>query len=228
MKTSLIVTTANEPFDLDTCLSFLYQTENNTYLDEILVIAPDTKSKEVVDSYNATTRFKNKLKFVKDKGKGKIAALNLGLKKAQGAIILFTDGDCVVYGIEDIVESFINDQVMVATGQVVFNKNPGNKWEFFHKFLVKAAHHMRTKSGFIEATGYLFAIRKGFTEEFPCDVAEDSWASAEAFKKGYKVVYCPSSWVVVKPPMNMRDWIKQKTRTALAPERQQGPRMKSF
>lgn len=220
MKYTLIITTAHEPDDLKDCLMSASYFEDRHADREVLVVAPDKKSKALAEQYG--------FNYIKDEGKGKIAALNLGLKHATGDVIAFTDGDCTFLNLYKLIDVFQDEQVGLASGRVMSKKMKNKKWQFYHRYLLGAADYIRRKKDFVEATGYLFAIRRNLFNEFPYDVAEDSWASATIYQKGYKTVYVPEATVFVKGPESQADWIKQKMRCALAHERQEGPKIKTF
>jgi len=214
---SIIITTAYEHKLLTKCIESINPIENY----EILIIAPDKNSEKIAKKHNCI--------YIKDKGKGKIAALNLSLKHAKGDILIFTDGDCVINNIEYLQDVFDDKKIGLATGKVIpKDKIIKTKWNFFHSFLLNAADYIRKKEKFIEATGYLMAVRKKLIKEFPYDVAEDSWLSTEIYKQGYNIAYVPNSTVAVMGPQNVKDWVNQKTRTAMAHEKQQGIKIKTF
>lgn len=229
MKTrfSVIITTAHEPELAKACMysifsSILYQSYRNYDL-EVLVVAPDKETERV-----ATTIQGGLVRYIKDKGKGKIAALNLSLKKANGEILIFTDGDCIIRNIGELFDAFDDGKVGLATGMVVSKDMPNNFWGFAHNFLLGGADYIRKRRDFVEATGYLFGFRKGLIKKFPDDVAEDSWSSAQVYGLGYQTKYVPEATVAVKGPTNLKDWLSQKSRCISAHEKQQGKRVKTF
>ena len=59
----------------------------------------------------------------------------------------------------------------------------------------------------------MFAIRNNIIKGFPTDVAEDTVIPYLFHKKGYRIGYAENARVYVKWPDNMKDWIKQKTRS---------------
>lgn len=217
-KRTIVITTANESHLLRKCLKSIEEDINT----EVLVVAPDVESEKVAKEF--------KCKYIKDQGKGKIAALNLSLKHAKGKFILFTDGDCELNNEELLFHALETDKRLgLVTGKVVPAKEKiSNKWDFFHFFLLSAADYIRKKKSFKEVSAYMMAVRRELFKEFPYDVAEDSWLSTEVDKQGFDIGYIPKATVKVKGPQNVKDWVSQKTRTALAHERQQGKRIKTL
>lgn len=86
---SVIISTKNRPEKLNNCLKSILSNNFNNY--EVLVFDQSDKknSLELKDK-------KVKYFYTLSKGLGKSKNLNLGIKKANGEIIAFTDDDCVV------------------------------------------------------------------------------------------------------------------------------------
>lgn len=234
IKYSIIITTRNEPKQVLECMASIYESldgyDENDY--EILVVAPDDETRAACEFLYC--------RYIKDEGKGKIAALNLGLKEATGEVLVFTDGDCILSGLNHLFAAFDNKRTGLATGRVIPKPfvskgvpQPDvheDKWYFFHRFLLQAAHEQRQtrfeNKQYFESTAYLMAFRKGLITEFPDDVAEDAWIVKQL--KNHTHVYVPQATVAVKGPCNVKDWVSQKTRCILAHERIKGEKMKSF
>ena len=85
---------------------------------------------------------------------------------------------------------------------------------------------------FLECSGYLFAFRNTI-KSIPTDVAEDAHIPYLFWKQGYKIKYVPEAKVFVKYPNNLKDFIKQRVRTAKSHEKlkkysKEFPHVKSF
>jgi cellulose synthase/poly-beta-1,6-N-acetylglucosamine synthase-like glycosyltransferase len=184
-------------------------------------VAPDKKSAEVANEFKCV--------YVKDPGKGKITALNIALKHATGEWLIFTDGDTIHEFTFFIVEEIETKVYGLLTGKVEpMLTYCDSKWDFYHKFLLGGADYVRKRKRFIEASAYLMAVRKDLVTEFPYDIAEDSWLSVHVHGQGYNIGYVPDAIVRVSGPQSYDDWMSQKTRTAIAHEKQKGPRVKTF
>jgi len=226
---SIIITSFNEPHLERAINSILNQKIN--YKHEIIIAAPDKEAEKLTKKY--------KIKYFKDPEKGKSYALNLLLKKVKSEILILTDGDVYLgnNSINEILELFKDPLMGVATGRPMPEETRENKYGYFANLLFYGAHKIRKKlfneKKFLECSGYLFAFRNNVIKNFPSDVAEDTIIPYLFWKEGYKVGYAEKALVYVKNPDNIKDWIKQKKRTAKGHETLKKyysnfPRVKSF
>ncbi len=218
---SIVITSFNEPENVRKAIQAVL---NNKIKEkyELLVAAPDEATERVVKEF----RKKNKqMVYFKDPGKGKSFALNLVFKILKGDIWIFTDGDVYVgdNSINEILKIFENEEVGCVSGRPVSINPRDNMLGFWSHLLFDAgAHNIRcelnNKNCFLECSAYLFGFRNDITKNIPLNVAEDSMIPYLATKKGYKVKYAENAFVYVKNPTNIRDFIKQKVRTAKSHE----------
>jgi len=234
---SIIITSFNEPQTIGKAIeSFLNQNIKEKY--ELIVSAPDKPTLAVAREYK---RKYKQIKIFSDPGKGKSHALNLLLPKLKGDIILLTDGDVYVSenSVNQILEKFKDKKVGCVSGRPVPQNPRKNLLGFWSHSLCHAAHNLRQKRSrknqFLECSGYLWAFRNKVIKRFPKDVAEDTIIPIMFWLKGWKIDYSPESEVYVNFPKNLREFIKQKIRTAASHETlhqyvnpRKIPKMKSF
>lgn len=233
---SIVITSFNEPKTVKRAIEAVLKNKINEKY-ELVIVAPDRETEEVVKN------FKKKYKqivYFKDPGKGKSFALNLVFKTLKGRVWIFTDGDVYIgeNSMDEILNSFEDEGVGCVTGRPVSINSKNNMFGFWSHLLFEAgAHNIRKeldeKGNFLECSGYFFAFRNDITRNIPLNVAEDSIIPYLATKKGYKVKYAEKAFVYVKNPENLRDFIKQRVRTAKAHEALEDyapffPKVKSF
>jgi len=228
---SIVITAYKEEKWISKCIeSFLNQKIDDNY--EIIVSCPDKGTAKVVRKYK-------EVKIFKDPGKGKSFALNLLFKELKGDIWLFTDGDNFVgeNSVNEIMKLFKDDKFGVVGGRPVPMNKKNNMLGYWSHLLADSANKLRInlskKGKFLELSAYLFAFRKDVIKEIPVDVAEDAAIPYMFWKKGYKIGYTPKAEVYVKNPVNFKDWIKQRKRTADAHTKltkyfKDFPKVKSF
>src|SRR4030042_2659987 len=235
MKVTIIISSFKEP-SLNKAIEKAI-TQKVDFKYEVLVVAPDKDAEESVKHYKKTFKTIN---FLKDPGKGKSFGLNLVFKKLKSDIWVFTDGD--VYFDENvlsnIISSFEDKKVGCVCGRIIPINSKNTLLGYWAHLLADAgAHRIRKKLSdkgkFLECSGYLFAFRKGLIKEIPLNVAEDSYIPYIIFRKGYTIKYSPDSIVYVKNPTTIKDFIKQRIRTAKAHTSltdyfKDFPKMKSF
>lgn len=213
---SIIITSYKEP-GLKRCIdSIINQKIKENY--EILVVDPSKEAEKLTKNYK-----KLKIKYIKDPSKGKSNALQFGIKRANGNIIISTDGDVFLgeNSVNEFLKFFNNPEVGCVSGRPIALNEKNSMLGFWSHLLLDAgAHKIRLeqnkKNDFIECSGYLFAFRNKIIGAFPADVAEDSIVPYLFWKKGYKIKYSHNSKVYVKYPNNLREFIKQRVRTAKA------------
>ena len=232
---SIIITTYKEPLTIRKAIdSFNSQDIKESY--EILVVAPDKETENIVKGYKDL-----RIRYLKDPGKGKSNALNLAFKKARGNILILSDGDVYVSNnsVNEILNLFKNEEIGCISGRPVSITDKNNMVGFWSHFLVDiGAHEISRKrrflnNQFLECSGYLFAFRSGIIDKIPTDVAEDTIIPYYFDKKGFRIGYVENALVFVKYPVKIKEFIKQRVRTAKAHENLKKyaldiPRVKSF
>jgi cellulose synthase/poly-beta-1,6-N-acetylglucosamine synthase-like glycosyltransferase len=233
---SIVITSFKEPVLIRKAIQAAMDNKiNDKY--ELLVVAPDKETEEVVREFSKKYNF---IKYFRDPGKGKSFALNKIFNILKGEIWIFTDGDVQIdkNAILELLKPFKEPKVGCVTGRPISTNSKKEILGYWSHLLFDAgAHNIRSelnkKGEFLEGTGYLFGFRKGIIKEIPLDVAEDTFIPYKVMKQGYDVRYADKAMVYVKNPTNLKDFIKQKVRTAKAHEtlqdyEKQFPRVKSF
>lgn len=217
---SIIITTFQEPQTIQKAIdSFILQNIKEPY--ELIVVAPDKETENIVKSHKDV-----RIRFLKDKGIGKSNAINLALNKAKGNILILSDGDVYVSknSVDQILNLFENKDIGCVSGRPVSISDKGNIIGFWSHFLVDVgAHEISRKrrflqNKFLECSGYLFAFRSGIIDKIPTDVAEDTIIPYYFYKKGYRIGYAENALVYVKYPTKLKEFIRQRVRTAKAHE----------
>lgn len=208
---SIIITTFKESKTLPKAIEMILRQDiDQDY--EILIIGPDKETELIANKFSEKY---SQIKYLKDNGKGKPAALNLGFKKAQGKIFVLTDGDVYLgeKALNSLLKPFKNKNVGAVTGRPLSLNNKKNIFGYWSHFLTQAAHEWRLKYSNFPCSGYLYAFRN-IINKIPENVlAEDGIITNIIREKGFLIKYVPEAKVYVKFPENFKDWIKQKTRS---------------
>lgn len=122
-KVSIVVPVLNEEKTLEACLKSI---KGNSY-----------KNKELIVIDNGSTDGSQKIarkyadKFFIEKKKGIVFAKNLGIKKASGEFIAFTDADCIVSKdwLKELISCFKDNSIASAGGP---NLTPKDDSDFSH------------------------------------------------------------------------------------------------
>jgi cellulose synthase/poly-beta-1,6-N-acetylglucosamine synthase-like glycosyltransferase len=218
MDATIIISSFREP-NLRKAVEEALNQETKVKYD-VLVISPDGEAEDIVNEYKKKGE---KISFLKDPGKGKSFGLNLAFKKLKSAIWIFTDGD--VYfdknALNNLILTFEDKSVGCVCGKIIPTNSKETITGYWAHLLAEAGANsirkeLSDKNLFLECSGYLFAFRTNLISEIPLDVAEDSYIPYVIFRKGYKIKYSENSIVYVKNPTKIKDFIKQRIRTAKA------------
>ncbi len=212
---SILITAFREPRTIGRAIeAFLSQLPPQA---EILVICPDPETTAVVDEYAA--RYPA-VRHVADPQRGKPAALNIGLRKAQGDIVVLSDGDVAVAddALAPLLAPFDDPKVGAVSSHPLSTSPRDTVLGYWSHLLTESIHQMRLardQAGqFLVCSGYLFAFRRALAKHMPEDaLAEDAVISHRIASQGYRVRYAPQAHVAVKYPTTYRDWLRQKVRS---------------
>ncbi|GAB4471028.1 MAG: hypothetical protein Kow00124_07740 [Anaerolineae bacterium] len=182
---------------------------------EVLVVCPDDETAQAAAAYPGVT-------VLRDPGRGKPAALNLGLGAARGQIIVMSDGDVWIGpgALRALCQPFDDPLTGAASGRPRSLNSRSTMLGYWSHLLTDAGAHAerlkRDAAGeFFVCSGYLYAIRAGLIDHIPEDaLAEDAVISHRIGEAGYRIRYVPEAEVFVRYPTSYSDWLKQKVRSA--------------
>jgi cellulose synthase/poly-beta-1,6-N-acetylglucosamine synthase-like glycosyltransferase len=154
--------------------------------------------------------------------RGKIHAMNRGMKMVTTPIVVFTDANTMLNpeAIREIVKLFNDKKTGCVTGekrvggsekQKAVGAGEGLYWQY--ESLIK-----RLESGtgsVVGAVGEIFAIRSDLYEEIKEDTLLDDFTiSLHTVQKGYAVKYAPKALGIESASFSIADEIKRKIRIA--------------
>ncbi|MBU8921893.1 MAG: glycosyltransferase family 2 protein [Bacteroidales bacterium] len=130
------------------------------------------------------------------KNRGKPAALNAGLERATGEIVVFTDArqEFESRAILELIANFSDPRVGAVSGELVFKKDGdteistemGMYWNY-EKWIRKTESRIHSVAG---ATGGIYAARRNLVEALPEPVIlDDVLVPMRVVLKGYRTVF---------------------------------------
>ena len=161
------------------------------------------------------------LRYIKKRNGGKSSAINLGIKQAQGDIIITSDADCAldVEAIGNMVKYFIDKKVMAVAGNVRVGNNAKiigaiQKLEYIYGFYFKRADSLLNSVYIVggAAAAYRKSVFKrlgGFDTEI---ITEDIEYSTRILNAGYKIRYAADAVFYTEAPSDVNSLIKQRLR----------------
>lgn len=199
---------------LENCLALDYPKDKL----EIIVISDGSDDK----TNNIIKRFEPqgiRLFSYKDR-KGKAFALNLGISKAQGEIIFFTDARQFLEkdALKELTANFNDQKVASVSGELYLLAEEKNKvskriglyWEI-EKWMRKKESQINSILG---ATGSIYACRKQFVEPIPVNtILDDVLIPFRGIFQGYRSIFEQKAKAFDKASQNIHNEIKRKIRT---------------
>lgn len=239
MKVSVVIPTYNEEKGIRQCIESIFA---NTYPPYEVIVADGGSADKTVEIAKAAGAvvFDNPQRTA-------ASGRNVGISKASGDIIAFTDGDNYVdeKWIESIIKSFENDSDLDGIGGKVVPAPPANKVEEFwgnlwlrtimvfgdDEFIVDKKS---LRNSFITANcAYkkdLLQRIKGFDEWYGNN-AEDVDLMWRAMDSGAKLKYIPDAIVIAHSPTTMKGVKRKSYRDGVSSTKLQkryGPKRGSF
>jgi cellulose synthase/poly-beta-1,6-N-acetylglucosamine synthase-like glycosyltransferase len=154
--------------------------------------------------------------------KGKINAMNRGMKVVNTPIIVFTDANSMLNweALREIVQPFADSRTGCVTGekriaasgrQKAVSAGEGLYWQY--ESMIKK---LESETGsVVGAVGEIFAIRSVLYDEVREDTLLDDFTlSLQIIRKGYSIKYAPHAWGTETASLSVSEEIKRKIRIA--------------
>ena len=154
--------------------------------------------------------------------RGKIHAMNRGMKSVTTPFVVFTDANTMLNraAIREMIKYFSDDQVGCVAGEkriencnleIAVEAGEGLYWQY--ESLIKKLESMNGSA--VGAVGELFAIRAALFEEVKEDtILDDFVISLQIASKGYSVKYSPGAWGTETASASVKEELKRKIRIA--------------
>ncbi len=147
---------------------------------------------------------------------GKAAALRVGVSRATGDVVVFTDANSLLApdAVRELVAPFSDPAVGGVAGdqRYVDTGDPGAGERIYWSFdrLVKVAE---SRAGnVISATGALYAVRRPLVLAVPEGVTDDFTISTGVIDQGYRLVFAPRSVAYEPTAESLPDEYRRKVR----------------
>jgi len=213
---SIIVPTFNGASRIGNCLNaLLAQTAGRDV--EILVVNDGStdETASVVTSYPG-------VRLTTQRNAGPAAARNLGAREARGAILLFTDDDCVPMPnwLDAMLAPFSDLEVVGAKG--IYRTNQRSLAARFVQIEYEDRYHLMSGQPSIDFIDtYSAAFRRnrflemnGYDTSFPVACAEDIELSYRMSARGWKMKFAPAAIVYHTHPDSLWRYLKKKYKFA--------------
>ncbi len=220
-KISIVTPMYNEG---ESARKVIHHALDQTYLGPIeLLLVDDGSSDNTFDVIESEAVKHENVIAMRQRNRGKPAALNKGFKAATGEIVISTDGDSFLdkNAVERIVERFLDDPEVGAVAGFVKVINESDSWitRFSQIEYTKEQALFRGCQGIsgdvVICPGPIFAARRQLLIENPSSdrtIVEDCEQTVQIRKSGWKVIYAPDAISETMAPTKLKDWINQRRR----------------
>jgi cellulose synthase/poly-beta-1,6-N-acetylglucosamine synthase-like glycosyltransferase len=174
------------------------------------------------ESTTILQRYQNLMVLHEHKRRGKIHAMNRGMKMVSTPFVVFTDANTMLNkaAIREMMKYFADERVGCVAGEKrIENCNfekaveagEGLYWQY--ESLIKKLESR--KGSVVGAVGELFAVRTGLYEEVKEDtILDDFVISLQIASRGYEVKYSPGAWGSETASESVKEELKRKIRIA--------------
>ena len=154
--------------------------------------------------------------------RGKIHAMNRGMKTIETPLVVFTDANTMLNpeAIHEIVKLFADERTGCVTGekrisgtglQMAVGAGEGLYWQY-ESLIKKLESETCSVMG---AVGEIFAVRTALYNQVKEDtLLDDFTVSMQIMQKGYRIRYAPKAWGTETASLSINEELKRKTRIA--------------
>lgn len=209
---SIVIPVYNGAKTIASCLEALFnQTVPRSKYEVIVVDDGSTdETRHIIRAYD--------VRLLVQSNKGPAAARNLGVKRAKGEIILFTDADCAPSRdwIERMIAPFANREIVGVKG--VYKTRQKELVARFVQIEYEDKYDKMRKDKYIDfvdtySAGYRKTVlveNGGFDPAFPKASGEDVEFSYRLAQKGYKMVFAPQAVVYHHHVDSIGEYLRRK------------------
>jgi poly-beta-1,6 N-acetyl-D-glucosamine synthase len=217
---SIIVPSYNEGMTLANCIDSLAR---QTYPDCEVIIVNDGSTDDTLSVARQMTRRHSPLiRVIDKKNGGKATALNSGIARANGEIIICVDADSIFMEdtVEQLVLSFQDPEVAAVGGNVkVANRTKALGRQQALEYITGLTLQRKAFAylGCMQViSGAIGAFRRDALQAVggysSSTIVEDMDTTIELVRRGYKVVYNPLAIAFTEAPEHLGDFLKQRYR----------------
>ncbi|MBO8175723.1 MAG: glycosyltransferase family 2 protein [Thermococcus sp.] len=181
---------------------------------EVIVVDDGSEDK----TFETASSIKDeRLKVFRKAHEGKAKALNFGLSKAQGEIIVTTDADTLLHNsaVKELVKRFYDETVLGVGGQVrVLAGSFLERAQDVEHLRIAMFRRAKELEDLSVAPGPISAFRKEALEEIGGFVESkvEDYATTKKIKKLGRVVYAPKAKAYTKMPTSLKTLWNQRKR----------------
>ncbi len=146
---------------------------------------------------------------------GKAAALNRGMEKSDGEIVIFSDASILLEPevVKNIVQPFKNPEIGCVSGEDHIRESGGEG--IYGRYELFLRNQESTFYSIVGASGSFYAQKRELCDPFPEGLAPDFLSVLNTVEKGYKCVTEPNAIGYMTSLKSSKDEFRRKVRTLI-------------
>lgn len=222
---SVIIPVHNEETVIERCLTSLVK---SSYRNMEVIVADDAstdKTKIIVREFIKEHPRKNIVLVAKRKNGGRGAAIDAGLVRAKGDLVMALDADCIIdrLALRNMVRHFVDERVVAAAANIRVLKSDNiisllQEYDYLSSFRSKKANTMLKCEHIIGGAGATYRLKmlkkiKGFDHSMQTEDIELSLRIARMLgSKKHRLVYASDVIIQTEPVPSYKSLFKQRYR----------------
>lgn len=206
LSVSIILCTCNRAAQLQQALGALGKVKIRPSWEVELLVVDNGSADDTATVVRNAKLGNMEVRYLHETQKGKGHALNAGLAKARGEIILFTDDDVIPAEdwAEQLISPLLDGSCDAITGQITVAPNLLRPWQTrMHRWWLASSHDVKLYHGSREMIGANMGFRRlvlervgGFDPELgpgALGLAEDTLFGGQLVEGGFRIGYAPKA-----------------------------------
>lgn len=194
-RVSLVMAVHNGAAFLRNKLETIFALDYPKELIEIIVLSDGSMDETVA----IASEYSDRVQAIAGPRRGKAATVNLGVERATGEIVFFTDVRQPLdpMALRHLVANFADPKVGAVTGELKIRSGDRGQhadMDLYWRYELWARTQHSHIDSIFTATGCLYAMRRNLIEPIPADtLSDDAYLPLRAFFRGYRVVFDPQA-----------------------------------
>lgn len=198
---SVVIAVYNGASQIAAKLDTLFGLDYPPEMIEVIIVSDGStdSTANIVRSYAARTEGKPAIVLLEAPRGGKAAALNLGIARAKGEILFFTDVRQPLdpAALRHLVANFADPTVGAVTGEMLLRRGDAGEqadMDLYWRYEIWARGRHSEIDSLFNTTGCIYAMRRSLAGAIPPDtLTDDAILPLRAFFGGYRVIFDPAA-----------------------------------
>jgi len=188
--------------------------------DRLQIVVVSDGSTDETNTYLAAWEKRGRQAVVLPRHFGKATALNHGVAKATGEIVVFTDArqSIATDSLMNLVANFADPTVGCVSGELIISQesssSSANGFGLYWRVEKKIRHWESLAGSVVGATGSFYAVRRNLLSPLPAEtILDDMFIPFQVVRQGQRVIFEPCAVALDRLSNGPRREFRRKVRT---------------